>query len=110
MTTNRTRTRRPTAKQAATQRAQVVDEVADGDVAPQPAQNTGGNPLDFDLDLDVVMSALGVQPGLLVPDSARLLFVDNKIVIEYSVRRAIPPRIMGMALLAGSTHEGGSDG
>jgi hypothetical protein len=60
---------------------------------------------DYDIDIATVMHALGINPNLVVPDTAHIRLVDNKIILEYTCRRAVPPRIMGMALLTGAPHQ-----
>lgn len=67
---------------------------------------------DYDLDPQVVMRMLGIEPSTVVTNTARIAVVDNKVILEYTVRRAVPPRIMGVALVAAAdaAQQGGTDG
>lgn len=95
-----TRTRTP-AKKATAKRAPRApqDRKLKAIEAPEPQPITAE---EFGIDTAKVLELLGVHPGMVIENSVHLSLISGTIVCEYQVRRAIPPRIMGMALLAGA--------
>lgn len=84
-------------KQAIRKPRQPTDRQAKADVSRETSV-----PLGFDVDTAEVLRLLGVEPGMVREGSAKISLIDNKVIIEYSIIRAVPPRMMGMALLAGA--------
>lgn len=76
----------------------------------QPQEPTQPTEHDYDVDAGAVLELLGVPAGLVKQNTTHLQFVDGKLIIEYTVIRAIPPRIMGMALMRGATPQEETNG
>jgi hypothetical protein len=53
---------------------------------------------DYDIDISVVMGMLGIEPGHVAADSARLEFVSGKAVLRYEVIRAVPAKLLAIAM------------
>lgn len=62
-------------------------------------------PEDYDIDMAAVLAGLGVDPGTVVADSAKVQFLQGKAVISYEVMRAVPARVLAVALLRGTPME-----
>lgn len=58
---------------------------------------------DYNIDMDTLMATMGIDPMMLAKDSAQLRFVDGKALLSYTVVRAIPPRVLGVAMLRSAT-------
>lgn len=54
---------------------------------------------DYEIDMEVLMSTMGIDPATVGADSTKLQFISGKAVLTYTVVRAIPPRILGIAML-----------
>jgi hypothetical protein len=66
---------------------------------------TALTPEDYDIEMSGVLAALGVDPGTVVADSAKVQFLQGKAIITYEVMRAVPPRVLAIALLRGTPME-----
>lgn len=53
---------------------------------------------DYDIDLGALMRHLGIEPGHIVADSARLDFVQGKVLLRYESVRAVPARLLALAM------------
>jgi hypothetical protein len=54
---------------------------------------------DYKVDAGRVLPLMGIDPHTVIDDSVKVAMVSGVLVLEYAVRRAIPPRVMGMALI-----------
>jgi hypothetical protein len=57
---------------------------------------------DYQVDMKVVLQMLGVDPATVKAGTTRITFPDGIPVIEYEVFRAVPARVLGMAMLRGN--------
>lgn len=70
--------------------------------APEPQVLTEE---DYQIDLPQVMQAVGVDPNTVKAESAHVAFRNGVAILEYTVVRAVPPHILGLALMRGA-HKG----
>lgn len=61
--------------------------------------STENDTTQFDLDEAVLLQCLDVNPGMVKAGSVSVQFVEGKAVAQYTMIRAIPPRMLGVALL-----------
>lgn len=54
---------------------------------------------DYDINVEVLMANIGIDPGTVAADSAKLQFINGKAVLTYTAMRAIPPNLLAAALL-----------
>lgn len=62
-------------------------------------------PEDYNLDMVAVLGGLGVDPATVIADSAKVQFLQGKAIISYEVMRAVPARVLAIALLRGTPME-----
>lgn len=74
--------------------------IDDHSAQPTPVDLSG-----YDVDMETLMGSLGIDPAIVQKDTAKIAFVENKIILTYSVIRAIPTRLLGAALLRAGTHQ-----
>lgn len=53
---------------------------------------------DYDIDIGVLMQILGVDPSTVRADSARLEFLSGKVLMRYEVVRAVPGKMLAIAM------------
>jgi hypothetical protein len=54
---------------------------------------------DYEIDMETLMSSMGIEPGTVAADTAKVQFINGKAVLTYTAMRAIPTRVLGVALL-----------
>jgi hypothetical protein len=54
---------------------------------------------DYEIDMGVLMATMGIDPGTVGANSAKLQFIDGKAVLTYTSMKAVPPRVLGVAML-----------
>jgi len=54
---------------------------------------------DYQIDMETLLLSMGIEPGTVATDTAKVQFLDGKAVLTYTAMRAIPTRVLGVALL-----------
>lgn len=57
---------------------------------------------DYDIDINTLMAVLGIEPGHVAADTARLQFIQGKVVLTYEVIRAVPGKLLALAMVNAS--------
>lgn len=68
----------------------------------QPPARAELTEADYKVDTAVILQMLGVEPGTVKAGSVKLTFPGGTPVIEYEVVRAVPARLLGVAVLQGA--------
>jgi hypothetical protein len=58
---------------------------------------------DYNIDMEVLMATLGIDPGTVQANTTTLQFLDGKAVLSYTCIRAIPTRALAVAMLRSAT-------
>jgi hypothetical protein len=64
---------------------------------------------DYQVDMPTLLTALGIHPGTVKPDTTHLSFQQGMPILEYGVIRAVPSRALGLAILAAAEHREGDE-
>lgn len=54
---------------------------------------------DYAIDMEALLRGIGIEPGTVAANTAQVQFLDGKAVLTYTAMRAIPPRLLGAAML-----------
>lgn len=60
---------------------------------------------DYEINMEVLMGSMGIEPGTVAADTAKVQFLNGKAVLTYTAMRAIPTRVLGVALLRSAKAE-----
>lgn len=54
---------------------------------------------DYAIDMEALLAGIGIDPGTVGANTAKVAFLDGKAVLTYTAMRAIPPHALAGALL-----------